>query len=482
MASIDHGERVTPAAGRLLALLCAAQFVLQLDFSIVNVALATIQRELHFSPADLQWVVTGYALTYGSLLLLGGRVGDLAGHRRLLLSGLALFGVFSLTAGLAWDPVALVVSRLLQGASAAFVAPSVLAMITDLYEQGAPRTRALGIFQGSTAAGATAGIVFGGILTEYVGWRAVFLVNPPIVVVLGLLMARFLPRTPGAAKARLDISGAVLITISLASLIFALSQGQQRGFSAPVTLVALTVAVVLGIGFVVVERIVPAPMVPFGVLRDAARRAALLAIFLVGAVLAGYVYFTALYLQRVLGFSALQTGLGLIPATVTAMLTSTFLTRRVLARIGIRPTLILGLASLACGQLWFTQVNAHGTYLVNILGGLMLTTFGFGLGFPAASVAITNGVVASERGLAGGLLVTAQQVGSAVGLAVLATAAAARSRAAHGSLVAGYRLSYLIAVGVVLLAGVMTTVLMRPVRAPLAGAEVGARATGPSRS
>jgi MFS family permease len=295
MASIDHGERVTPAAGRLLALLCAAQFVLQLDFSIVNVALATIQRELHFSPADLQWVVTGYALTYGSLLLLGGRVGDLAGHRRLLLSGLALFGVFSLTAGLAWDPVALVVSRLLQGASAAFVAPSVLAMITDLYEQGAPRTRALGIFQGSTAAGATAGIVFGGILTEYVGWRAVFLVNPPIVVVLGLLMARFLPRTPGAAKARLDISGAVLITISLASLIFALSQGQQRGFSAPVTLVALTVAVVLGIGFVVVERIVPAPMVPFGVLRDAARRAALLAIFLVGAVLAGYVYFTALY-------------------------------------------------------------------------------------------------------------------------------------------------------------------------------------------
>jgi EmrB/QacA subfamily drug resistance transporter len=471
MTSEERVARNAPRAGRLLALLCAAQFVLQLDFSIVNVALATIQRELHFSAADLQWVVTGYALTYGSLLLLGGRVGDLTGHRRLLLSGLVLFGVFSLTAGLAWDPVSLVVSRLLQGASAAFVAPSVLAMITDLYEQGAPRTRALGIFQGSTAAGATAGIVFGGILTEYVGWRSVFLVNPPIVIVLGLLMARFLPRTAGALKARLDITGAVLVTISLASLIFALSQGQQRGFSAPVTLIALTVAVGLGVAFVLVERVALSPMVPFGVLRDHARRGALVAVFLIGAVLAGYVYFTALYLQRVLGFSALQTGLGLVPATVTAMLTSSFLTRRVLARIGIRPTLMLGLASLACGQLWFTQVNAQGSYLVNILGGLMLTTFGFGLAFPAASVAITNGVVPSERGLAGGMLVTAQQVGSAIGLAVLATAAAGRSRAAHGALVAGYRLSYLIAVGVVLLAGTTTAVLMRTRRAPLGDTE-----------
>src|SRR5271163_1694818 len=220
-----------PGLGLALGLVVAAQFVLQLDSSIVNIALPTIKRELHFAPANLQWIVTGYALTFGSLLLLGGRVGDRAGHRRVLLAGLAVFGVTSLTAGLSPVPLMLVVSRFAQGASAAFVAPQALAIITDLFPEGPARTRALGVFQGATAAGASAGIVLGGILTEYVGWRSIFLVNPPIIVVLVVAIRRVLPIQTRRQGARLDIAGAVLATTSIALLIFGLSQGQQNSFS-----------------------------------------------------------------------------------------------------------------------------------------------------------------------------------------------------------------------------------------------------------
>ena len=236
----------------------AAQFVLQLDFSIVNVALATIQREFGVSAADLQWLVTGYALPFGALLLLGGRLGDLTGHRRQLIAGLTLFGVMSLLAGLAANSGVLIGARFAQGASAALVAPMTLAAITDLYPEGPGRARAMGIYQGATAAGASAGIVLGGILTSYIGWRAIFLVNPPVIVVLVAAMIRLLPADhrgrhgvgAGAARPRLDVAGAVLVTASVAALIFGLSQGQQHGFGAPLTLVSLVVAVALGVAFV----------------------------------------------------------------------------------------------------------------------------------------------------------------------------------------------------------------------------------------
>jgi MFS family permease len=298
-----------------LGLVVAAQFVLQLDFSIVNVALPTIKRELDFAPADLQWIVTGYALTFGSLLLFGGRVGDLVGHRRVLLTGLGAFGVASLAAGLSPTSLALILSRFVQGASAAFVAPQALAIITDLFGEGPARNRALGIFQGATAAGASAGIVLGGVFTEFVGWRAVFLVNPPIIVALVIAIRRVLPARTRRPGGRLDIAGAVLATASIALLIFGLSQGQQHGFTNPAALGALALAVVLGMTFVVVEHRGKAPMVPLSVLADPARRAALTAMLLLGAVVAAFVYFISLYLQDVLGLSPLETGLALIPST-----------------------------------------------------------------------------------------------------------------------------------------------------------------------
>jgi len=448
-------------SGAALALVAAAQFVLQLDFSVVTVALPTIQRELGFAPADLQWIVTGYALTFGSLLLLGGRLGDLGGRRRLLLIGLAAFGLTSLSAGLAQSPGWLIASRIAQGASAALVAPAALGMVSDLYPGGPARTRALGIYQGATAAGASAGIVLGGVLTQYVGWRAIFLVNPPVIAALIAPMLRLLPAGGRDRAVRLDVPGAVTVTISIAALIFGLSQGQQHGFSSVPAVAAFAVAVVLGAAFVVIERRSPSPTVPGSVLADPARRAALTVMLLAGAVVAGYVYFVSLYLQRVLGLSAIQTGLALIPSTLTVMLTSVFLTRRLLARFSAKVLLLAGLLFLGAGQAWLWRITAGGSYQVNVLGGLLLTAFGIGLIFPVASVVATARVPSDQRGLAGGLFATAQQAGQAVGLAVLATVAAARTAAAHGSLVSGYQTSYLTSVAIVAAAIVIVTVMMR---------------------
>jgi MFS family permease len=465
--STEAGTSAGLRLGLALGLVVAAQFVLQLDFSIVNVALPTIKHELHFAPVDLQWIVTGYALTFGSLLLFGGRVGDLAGHRRVLLIGLAAFGITSLAAGLSPTSLALIASRFLQGASAAFVAPQALAIITDLFAEGPARTRALGIFQGATAAGASAGIVLGGILTEFVGWRSVFLVNPPIIVVLAIAIRRVLPSEGRRVGARLDVAGAVLATASIALLIFGLSQGQQRGFTNVAALGALALATVLGVTFIIVQQRGQAPMVPLSVLADPARRAALSTTLLVGAIVAGYVYFTSLYLQDVLRLSPLQTGLALIPATATVMITATMITRRALARFGVRTLLLVGLGFIGLGQLWLFTISDTGSYLVNVLGGIVLTAFGMGLVFPTASVAVTTGIGAGERGLAGGLFVTAQQVGQAIGLAALATIAAARTSAHHGSLVSGYQASFIVAAGIVVVALVSVVIQMRARRTPM---------------
>jgi MFS family permease len=476
------GERDGRRLGLGLFLVSAAQFTLQLDFSIVNVALATIQREFGVSAVDLQWIVTGYALPFGALLLLGGRLGDLTGHRRLLVSGLGLFGVTSLLAGLAPDSGVLIAARFAQGASAALVAPMALAAITDLFPDGPGRARALGIFQGATAAGASAGIVLGGILTQYAGWRAIFLVNPPVIAVLAGAMLRLLPREQGRRRARaaadgaagprggLDVAGAVLVTASVAALIYGLSQGQQRGFAAPATVTALAAAVVLAVAFVIAERRVAAPMVPVRVLAGRARRAALGAMFLVASVVVGYVYFVTLYLQEVLHFSALRAGLGLLPSTLTVLVTSTWLARRLVARFGTRAVLATGLVSVGLGQLWLSQLSVSGSYALNVLPGVVLTSFGMGLLFPTIAVAVTAGVEPGDRGLAGGLLAAAQQVGMAVGLALLATVAAARSRAVTGSaavaLVSGYRLSFLVAAGIVAVALAVVLLLLRGSRIP----------------
>ncbi|HET7049062.1 MAG TPA: MFS transporter [Solirubrobacteraceae bacterium] len=432
-------------AGLALGLICSAQFVLQLDFSIVNVALPSIQRELGLVASQLQWIVTGYALTFGSLLLLGGRAADLLGRRRLLVAGLALFAIASLGAGLAQSSLVLIVARMVQGAAGAMVSPAALSLLTTMNADGPARNRALGIWQASTAAGATTGIIAGGVLTQAFDWRAIFLVNPPLIGALLLLLPRVLPASPPEGGRRIDGRGAVLATGALAAFIFGLSNGQQHGFTAPLTLITLAGAIVLAVAFVLTERTVDQSMLPLEIFADPTRRAAVEAMVLIGAILAGYVYFVSLYLQRVAGFTPIATGLALVPSTGTLILTSTFLTRRLLGQLGVKPILIAGLASMAAGQLWLAQISAGASYPGAVLPGLLFTSFGFGLALPAASVAITSRVEKRDQGLAGSLFVTGQQIGAAIGLAVLATLAASRATHAHGSLTAGYRFSFLIA-------------------------------------
>jgi EmrB/QacA subfamily drug resistance transporter len=435
-----------------LALICAAQFVLQLDFSIVNVALPAIQRELRMVPGQLQWVVTGYALTFGSLLLVGGRASDLLGRRRLLCVGLTLFALASLGAGVAQAAAPLIVARVVQGAAGAMVSPAALSLLTTLHAEGPDRTRALGIWQAATAAGATTGIIAGGLLTQYLGWRAIFLVNPPLIAIILPIILRALPASPPSGGQRIDVRGAVLATGSLAALIFGLSNGQEHGFTGALTVAMMLAAVLLAIAFVVTEQTVAAPMVPLSIFREPTRRAAVLAMLLMGAVIAGYVYFSSLYLQRVEHFSPVKTGLALVPSTLTVVVVSTFVSRRLLAHIGVKLMLLAGLLSMAAGQLWLAQIRLGAPYSSTVLPGLVLTAIGLGLAFPTASVAITSGVKATDQGVAGGLFVTGQQAGAAIGLAALAAVAASRTAADHASLVAGYRLAFLIATGLALVA------------------------------
>jgi EmrB/QacA subfamily drug resistance transporter len=449
-----------PAAGGsgqgvlVVSLICAAQFVLQLDFSIVNVALPSVQRELGMAPAELQWIVTGYALAFGALLLAGGRLADLLGRRQVLTVGLALFGIASLACGLAQWPIMLIIARIVQGAAGAMVSPAALSLLTTIHTEGAARHRALALWQATTAAGATAGIVAGGLLTQYLGWRAVFLVNPPIIAI----MLALVPRVPAGKRSGgggIDVRGALLVTTGIAALIYGLSSGQQHGFTAPATIVALALAVVLTTGFVFAEKRSAAPMLPLSILAEPARRAAIAAMLLIGAILAGYVYFASLFLQKVLGFSPVETGLALVPSTITVVLISTLGTRRLLARFSIKTILLAGLASMGAGQLWLTQITAGASYPAAVLPGLILTAAGVGLAMPTASIAITSGVQHSQQGLAGALFTTSQQIGAAVGLAILATAAAAATAGHGGSLVDGYRLSFLITTGLAVLAAII---------------------------
>jgi hypothetical protein len=282
----------------------------------------------------------------------------------------------------------------------------------------------------------------------------VFLVNPPLIVIM-LALAGRLPADQPAGGQRLDVPGALLVTTSLAALIFGLSNGQQHGFASPVTITALAAALLLSAGFVWVERTAAAPMLPLPILAARTRRAALGAMLMIGAVLAGYVYFVSLYLQKVRDFTPLATGLALVPSTVVVVLTSTLLTRKLLTRFTIKYVLLAGLAAIAAGQLWLTQISDSSRYTTAVLPGLLLTSLGIGLALPTASIAITAGVQGRDQGLAGALFTTGQQIGAAVGLAILATAAAARTARASGSLVAGYQLSFLIATALALLAGVL---------------------------
>jgi EmrB/QacA subfamily drug resistance transporter len=413
-----------------LALILTAAFMVVLDFSIVNVALASIEREFGFSASAVQWIVTGYAIAFGGLLILGGRAADMLGRRRMFMAGLAIFSAASLAGGLAHDPVLLVTSRVIQGAGAALVAPSALSLITTGFAEGPQRTRALGMYGATASVGFVAGQVLGGVLVQFTSWRAVFLVNVPVGVAALLLAPRLLAesRLAGRQARRLDVGGALLITGTVAALVFAVSQGYSLGWTSPAVLGALALAAAAGTAFAAVERRHPEPLVPAGLLRRPNLRKAGTMNLLLGLWNAGELIVLSLYLQQVLHFSPLATGLAIAPQGVVGFAAGMF-GARLARRVGIRRVLILTSAVATVGFLALTRLPAGGGYSP-LLAAVMLVGFGTAGTAFGTMVTASAGVADGDQGLVGGVINTSRQVGAAVGAALLPAVAEAVS---HGS-------------------------------------------------
>jgi EmrB/QacA subfamily drug resistance transporter len=444
-----------------LALILLAAFMVVLDFSIVNVAIPSIERELGLSGASVQWVITGYAIAFGGLLILGGRAADLFGRRRMFIIGLLAFTAASLSGGLAHDPILLITSRLVQGAGAAIVAPAALSLITTSFADGKARTRALGMYGATASLGFVAGQVLGGILVEFTSWRAVFLVNVPV----GLLAAAIAPRLLADSRApagqrRLDLRGALLITTAIAALVFAVSEADVFGWLSPAILAAFVVFGGSLAAFAAAERRHPDPLLPAQLIRRPALRTAGSVNLLLGLWNGGEMLVLSLYFQQVLRDSPLATGLAIAPQGIVGFTAGAF-GARLAGRIGIRRVLVLTGTIATGGFALLTQLPASGHYSPLLLAAVMLVGFGTaGTAFGTMVIA-TAGVAGEDQGVVGGVINTSRQIGAALGAATLPAIAAAVGHDTVTATAAGTRAAMLAAAAA---AGVATVISWRAIR------------------
>lgn len=409
-----------------LSILALAQFLVVLDASIVNIALPVLGAQLGMDTATLAWVITAYVLAFGGLLLLGGRLADRYGHRRIFLVGTAGFVATSALAGLSFTSEMLLAARALQGASAALLAPAALALLTHLFPDSGDRTKALGVWGGVAGIGSAAGVLLGGVLTATLGWQSVFFVNVPIgAIVLVAIPLLITPDVP-AEQGKLDIPGAATVTGALVAAVGALSAIEQVGFIHPLTLGLAAAAIILGAGFVIIERRTAAPLVPLEVFRNRNLTVGNIVMLLVGAAMVALFFALSVYMQAVLGYSALTTGLTQLPLA-GALVIVAGVVPTVIARIGARTTLIGSLIILVAGLVWLSFAPADAQFLVHILAPSILIGVGMGGAFVTTTQLSVDGVEGGESGLAGGLVNTSQQIGGALGLAVLGTIAALRT-------------------------------------------------------
>jgi EmrB/QacA subfamily drug resistance transporter len=412
-----------PLRWKALAVLGVAYLMVVLDISIVNVALPSIQKDLGFTTEDLQWVVSGYALTFGGFLLLGGRAGDLLGRRRLFMLGLALFALCSLACGLAVSSAMLIAARAAQGAAGAILSPSVFSIVSVTFEEGAERNKALGILGGIAGSGAAIGVLLGGVLTQYVGWEWIFFVNVPIGLGTLLLVHRFVRESRAEGLMRhFDTAGAVTVTASLMLLVYGLTQSPNNGWGSAETIGALVASAILMAAFLWIENRSRSPLVPLGFFRRRTLTGANLIGFGLGTAIFGMFFLLSLYMQQVLGYSALDTGLGYLAVALTAVVAAG-ISQALVTRLGVKPVLSTGLVLLGLGLVYFTQVSVGGSYLGDLLPGFLLIGVGMGFSFVPISIAALGGVTDKEAGLASGLINTSQQIGGALGLAILITVA-----------------------------------------------------------
>jgi EmrB/QacA subfamily drug resistance transporter len=464
MTSLD-----TPRAKMLaLALLATTQFVVVLDAAIVNVALPSIGRALDFSQDNLAWVVNAYTLTFGGFLLLGGRLADLLGRRRMFMYGLVVFSIASLLGGLAQSDIWLIAARAAQGLGAALVSPAALSIITNTFQEGAERNRALGVWGAVAGSGGAAGVLLGGVLTEYLGWEWVLFVNVPIGVGAALLAPRLLAESRDEVEHRsFDVVGAISVTGGLALLVYTLLDANQAGWGSTKTIVLGIVSVLLLIGFIVWERGRRAPLVPFSIFRLRTLRGANIVSLLVAMSLFSMFFFISLYMQQVLGYDALKAGISYLPLALT-IIVSAGLASALVTRIGFKITLTVGMLFVAGGLLWFAQVPPNGSYVSDLLGPMLLAAIGLGLSFVPVTIAAVTGIRPDQAGLASGLVNTSQQVGGALGLAILVAVANAtttsqisdgvRDRAV--ALTEGFQDAFLVGAGFALAGAVLAATLI----------------------
>ncbi len=464
MTSLD-----TPKAKNLaLALLAMTQFVVVIDASIVNVALPSIGHGLDFSQQNLSWVVNAYTLTFGGFLLLGGRLSDYLGRRRVFMAGIALFSLASLLGGLAQSEAWLISARALQGLGAAFASPAALSILTNTFAEGSERNRALGIWGAVAGAGGAAGVLLGGMLTQWIGWQAVLFVNVPIgLFIIWQAPKRLLDSRVSDADGSFDIAGAVTVTAGLSLLVYALVDATSAGWTSTNTVARIAGAVALLALFVVIELRTRKPLVPFTIFRLRTLRGADIVGLLVGMSLFSMFFLITLYMQQVLHYSALDTGLAYLPLAGCIVLAAGAASALV-TRIGFKPVLISGMLMIAGALVWFTQISADGSFVADVLGPSLLAGIGLGLAFVTVTIAAVTGITPDEAGLASGLINTSQQIGGALGLAILASIANSTtvSQLKTGvhptvALTAGFQDAFVVGAGFAVTGAILAAVLIR---------------------
>jgi EmrB/QacA subfamily drug resistance transporter len=458
---------------RAFALLGVAYFITTIDLTIVNVSLPTIGRELHFSATSLQWVATAYALTLGGFLLLGGRAADLLGRRRVLMAGLGLFTAASLGAALAGSEAFLIAMRAVQGLGAAVMLPAALSIVMNMFEEGAERNKALGIWGGLGAGGGTIGLIAGGVITRYLGWQYIFYLNVPIGLTALALAPRIVPDSRiVVTRRRFDLAGAIAGTSGLVLLVDAISQAPQYGWGATRTIVLLAASAAVLLAFLVIESRAKEPVLPLSIFRRRSLTGANLAGLLLGGSFFAFVFAGTLYMQEVLHYSALQTGVAWLTASVTSMSLAA-VSQLLVTRVGPRLVMAIGMTLIGAGVMWATQVPVHGHFLANLVGPFVVAGAGTAFSFIPISVAALQGVAEHQSGLASGLLNTSTQFGAAIGIAVASSVAASHSGAllragatAPAALTGGFHDAFFVLGAIALIAPPAILVILRRSGAP----------------
>ena len=469
--SARPASRVNPNA--VLAVVAFAQFMVVLDATIVNVTLPTIKRDLGFSEQNLSWILTAYTLMFGGFLLLGGRTADRLGRRRLFVAGTGLFMSASLVCGLSQSEGMLLAARAVQGLGGAMVSPAALSIILTTFAEGTERNRALAVWGAIAGMGGALGLLLGGALVEAISWRWVFFVNVPIGVIVLMLTPRIVPesRLNGAAQGGYDAVGALTITLGTIALVFTLIKAVSWGWGSGKTIVGFAIAAALIAAFLAIERRNRDPLVPLRIFSNRSLSASDLTMLLVAAALFGMFYFCTLYLQQVLGFGALKTGLSYMPFSVV-LISASAGAAQLVERLGPKPVLVTGVLITTVGFVLLTGVSGHSDYVKHVLPALVVLALGMGLSFVSITIAATTGVSPEESGLASGLLNTTQQVGGSLGLAILATVSTSRAtHALHSgatlpvALTHGFKGGFIVA-GILCGAAAVVALALLPGRAP----------------